>query len=381
MDLDRADRLLARAWWRARKRLVETEGFLEDALAAALEEPDVWPCLVRHLRWEARVPDTAPSVRTQRIVPGGRVDIRLDWPGCAPLILELKVAGPPDAAQVENYLRHGFLVAAIAGTAAPLALDAQYEGTFLGVRTWQSIRTLPLEPAPLVLRQLHRLLDATEVAMPRIEEDALTGMAASWRAWPAFDAWMAQAIDAVQRRLAEADVRLVKSATLEFAHGRYARWLASDTSRDDTLWVGLGLFVGDEVDAPQHPGFPDLLLTVDTDPDGVLGQRLREDAPFHAAVGAWAEEDSADVRQDRIAQGTWQPIQTRASARLLLDAPDQRQAFVEWLVSAAGAWTQHGTIQRLAQLAAESRLAVDMAPEEEEEAPDPYDASGTSSST
>src|SRR5690242_17423010 len=103
----RADDLLARAWRRAIGRQVASEGFLEDALAAALEHPVVWPALAGHLDWQLRdLPLIAPQVQTQNRGTFGRTDIELTWPGTAEptLIFELKVQAPPELEQVQRYL-------------------------------------------------------------------------------------------------------------------------------------------------------------------------------------------------------------------------------------------------------------------------------------
>jgi hypothetical protein len=133
---DRADQLLARAWLRANKRLVETEGFLEDALTAALEDRAVWPHLVEHLGWQGCVPTTPPRLRTQVIIPGGRLDICLDWPNHPSLALELKVHTQAGTMQVEHYLRAGYLVATIARLPGAVPVAAEIAHAFLGSVTW-----------------------------------------------------------------------------------------------------------------------------------------------------------------------------------------------------------------------------------------------------
>jgi hypothetical protein len=354
---ERAEALVARGWRRAQRRALETEGFLEDALVAALEDTAVWRQLVAHLGWAERVPAATPRITTQQVIPGGRFDIRLDWDGHTPLVLELKAGDPPGAAQVEHYLRHGVRVAAIARTPVGPSIDLTLRDWFLGVVTWRQVRELRMPDAPLALRQLHRLLDATEVAMPRIDERTLGAVAASWHAWGLLDAWSRRGIAAVRDVFAASGVVLQLSKTVEDNHGRYAYWLAATANEDHTLWVGAGLYVGDELDPPQEAGYPDLILAVDVPPTGPYGQRLRHDAALAAAAQGWADEalagGTAVLRLDRVGEVTWQPLVARGPGRLVLEAPDQEGAFVGWLTAEATAWVRHGLIQRLAELVPE----------------------------
>jgi hypothetical protein len=228
---ERADNVLARAYWRATQGLLPREGFLEDALAAALEDAEVWARLVDYLGWGQLVPWEAPQVSTQDVVGDGRTDIRLTWPEVPPLVLELKVSDPPTVAQVTKYLEHGARVAAIATYPALLRVAPEHLGRFLGVIIWRRIRDLDWPGAPLILHQLHRLLDQMGVAVPQLTLPALTGMVASASAWNVLDEWSFQSIRAVREVFAQAGMPCEQKDTpkgkvrIEYAHQRYAYWL------------------------------------------------------------------------------------------------------------------------------------------------------------
>ena len=118
--MSRADHLPAKLYARARSGggIVQHEGFLEDALAAALEEPGVWAAIrAAHPDWGA-LPASDPDkpVITQLVAGEGRADIHLTWTTGERLVIELKPWVPPTAAQLERYAKAhpGTLVTAIA---------------------------------------------------------------------------------------------------------------------------------------------------------------------------------------------------------------------------------------------------------------------------
>src|SRR5262245_61309852 len=93
--MDRRAWLLARGWERARQRALQTEGFLEDALASALELPEFWRRFANEMGCAEHVPPEQPEVSTQETVDEGRADIILEWPNGYRLAVELKAGEPP----------------------------------------------------------------------------------------------------------------------------------------------------------------------------------------------------------------------------------------------------------------------------------------------
>lgn len=347
---DRAERLLAHAWQRAKGRLVSTEGFLEDALAAALEAPTIWPALVEYLGWASSgLPAVPPRVRTQRRGDFGRTDIELDWPGwdTATLILELKVQAPAAAEQIGAYLgRAGVRVAAIAAWSneAELraALPAGQAARLLGVVTWNRLRAFAPADPPLILRQLHRLIDALEVAMPRIERQELASLVGSLPAWRACAAWIPVALAGARADCRTAGLTVAAVGGPELDGGWYAGWLdltfaAGATGR---LWVGLILDPDDF--PPLEPGLPDLALHLEID------ARLRE----------WgAAGPASEARSHSRQPGEWAVLTTRAPGGALLAQADQRAWLTAWVRAALGEWVAHSILARIVEVAATAAAA------------------------
>lgn len=359
---DRAEKLIAALWRRATREIRQPEGFLEDALAAILEEPAIWAHLVDHLGWGNIVPRDPPRVSTQDIVADGRTDICLSWSDAPPLVLELKVTDAPRAAQVNTYLATGVRVAAIATYPALLRVTPEYSDRFLGVITWRRIRNLDWPGAPLVLRQLHHLLDHMEVAVPQLTLPALTGMVASASAWDTLDEWSYRSIRAVREVFAQAGMPCEQKDTpkgkvrIEYAHQRYAYWLWPPPWRTDAFSFVAGLFLGRPLETLCIDGVPDLMLTIHVQPESPLGQALRNDNLFRQAVMAWIEQDDqAELREYRPVDGVWEIVRARASSVALLRAPDQGGALVAWMTACAQAWVQHGIVARLAELEYQTR--------------------------
>jgi hypothetical protein len=361
----RADNALAQAYWRATQGLLPREGFLEDALAAVLEDTAVWARLVDHLDWGQLVPREAPQVSTQDVVADGRTDIRLTWPEALPLVLELKVTDPPTVAQMSTYLATGVRVAAVATYPARIPVAPEHMGRFLGVITWRRIRDLDWPGAPLILRQLHHLLDRMEVAVPQLTLPTLTGMVASAPAWDTLDAWSYWSIQAVRDVFAQAGMPCEQKDTpkgrarIEDAHQRYAYWLWPPPWRADMFSFVAGLFLGRPLDPLCIDGMPDLLLAIHVQPESPLGQALRSDSLFRQAVMAWVEQDTEpEQREYRPIDGVWEIVRARASSVALLRAPDQGGALVAWMSACANAWVAHGIIARLAELERQTRPAT-----------------------
>ena len=167
----RARALLSQFYRLAGHGNVPREAFLEAALAAALEDPEVWPRFADASGWARRLGPShltaAPVVSTQDWVAGGRTDIRLSWSDRTPVVLKLKVTDPPTSQQVETYLA-GAHVAAVAKSSVPINVRSHEPYEWLGILTWQFFRDLNWPGAPPVLEQLHQLIDDMEVAVPRI---------------------------------------------------------------------------------------------------------------------------------------------------------------------------------------------------------------------
>ncbi|MFV9505160.1 MAG: hypothetical protein AB4911_11410 [Oscillochloridaceae bacterium umkhey_bin13] len=288
--MSRADALLAKAYRRSTQRLIPAEGFLEDALAAVLEEPSVWPRLVKHLGLEQLVPLKAPFLRTQEHVETGRKDITLIWPERPPLICELKVYEPPSAHQINRYLQLGAEVISIASLPQRIRLEPGRATSYLGVVTWGQLRSLSWPEEPLVVRQLHQLIDAMGVAVPQLSLQSLTGMVTSTPVWSTLDAWSRKGIDAALASLAAAGLHCVlrdrkgQHIRIQYAWQRYGYWMWVSPRRSDSFGIFAGVFLG----RPEVPlcieGIPDLMLAVHVRPDSTLGQQLRSNEVFHTAI-------------------------------------------------------------------------------------------------
>ena len=140
--MSRAEALAAALYRRSIKRKREPEGFLEDALAAALEHPEVWPRLRTLAGWSS-APAELPTVNTQRRIGADRSDVWLEWPRLATLVIELKPWHPPADWQLAKYAGLSRMVTAIAGYARPLAPTA------LPMVTWRQVRQLRWPDQPL----------------------------------------------------------------------------------------------------------------------------------------------------------------------------------------------------------------------------------------
>lgn len=163
--MPRAEYLLAKLWNRVQGGILQKEGVLEDALAAALETPGVWEKVLAHLNFSSELPRDLPRVSTQEIVEEGRTDITLRWPNEYSLNLELKVDDPPGKGQIDRYLRSGSDVIAIARLPGHVDVQELNGHKYLGLLTWSYLRKLDWENAPLEWRQFLRLLDVMGVVV------------------------------------------------------------------------------------------------------------------------------------------------------------------------------------------------------------------------
>lgn len=355
----RQEHLLARFFRYATRANVPREAFLEAALAAALEHPEVWRRFVAKVGWAtldgwAHV-TAPPTVDTQEEVTGGRTDITLRWVGHTPVVLELKIDDPPLAQQVETYLA-GAHVAAVAKYVAHLPVRGHATHRWLGVVPWQRFRELDWPGAPLVLHQLHHLIDTLGVAMPRINLHALSGMLASWDAWNTFDGWSLRAAHTVIQTWAPAGFALVtrnkRQPPIESKYQRYAYLLW----RNPWSWnVQLGAFLGLYVGRPTAPtlveGLPDLLLMLHVSPTSAVATALQRDAAFGAAVSKWLARGGEVTREHLPADSKWEFLRARASVLPLLGAPDQQQAFQDWFKARAAELVEDGIVARVAAVA------------------------------
>ena len=355
--MDRKERLLARGWERARRRVLQTEGFLEDALAAALEVPEFWRRFVELVGLTDVLPAGQPRASTQDSVDEGRTDVTLGWPGGYQLALELKTTEPPAPRQIEGYLRSGLDVLAIAKLSARISVDSPRGRRFFGVVTWTRIRGLDWAGAPLEVRQMHRLLDAAEVVMPEITQSALEGIVASWDTWDALQAWSRKGLEAAQAVLDDGGFKCVmqekarQRVRVDVTHQRLVWWMWPRPWQDDSLAVYAGLFMGRADDPVTHPGLPDLILALHVDPASERGARLRGDRRWTNAATRWASRSSdAVTREFRKAPHVWEILRCRASSREVLGVEDQGMQMIAWMEARAKEWVDEGIAARLAAL-------------------------------
>ncbi len=237
MTMPRADHLLARAWERARQQILPSENFLEDALAAALEHPAVWPRLVSHFDWSDRLPHSAPTVITQRVDTWGRTDIELVWRDRdSPIVVfELKVQAPPTVEQttveqIGRYLaRENNVLIGIGAWSNAAALRAElpiaHVGRLIDVVTWNQLRYLTWNDAPLEFRQFQHLLDAIGVAVPRTDEQQLAGLATALPLFPLLESWIPAGLAEVRDICTRANLTVTRSSRPRFDNGWYAGYL------------------------------------------------------------------------------------------------------------------------------------------------------------
>lgn len=357
--MDRREWLLARSWERARQKVLPTEGFLEDALASALEHPEFWRRFSLEMGWDGHVPPEQPEISTQETLEEGRADITLEWPNGYRLAVELKAGEPPVPAQIERYLRSGLDVLAIAKFPASIKVEAPKPRRFFGVTTWARIRRIDWEDAPLEVQQLHRLLDTTDVVMSQLTRIALEGILTSWDTWKPLTAWSKKGLDAVQRIVSDGGFKCVQQdrarqhVKLDDDHHRLAWWTwPSPWSNDDYFGIYAGLYIGWPDDPVLNPGMPDLVVALHLKPDSVRGARLREDALWTEAARRWsARTTGGSTREFDPAPSTWEILRCRTSTLELLATSDPGSYFVQWMEACATEWVEDGITRRLGEIA------------------------------
>lgn len=299
---------------------------------------------------------------TQDSVDEGRTDIILEWPSGYRLALELKTLDPPEARQVEQYLRSKLDVIAIAKLAADLEITAPLDRRFFGVITWTRVREVDWDGAPLEVRQLHKLLDATGVVMPKLTEAALEGMLVSWNTWDALQAWSRKGAEAVQIVLARGGLTCVQQdkpgqhIKVDMTHQRLAWWMWPPPWGEDALAVYAGLFMGRPNDPVTSANLPDLLIALHVNPASQRGARLRGDAAWTTAAEHWASRAPDGVtREYRPSNDVWDLLRCRASSREIVSAEDPGMAMIKWMSARAQEWVDDGIAKRLAELVNNSK--------------------------
>ncbi len=355
--MQRSDHLLARSWKRASRTVLQTEGFLEDALAAALEAPEFWQRLIAHVGLTEQLPAGQPRVSTQDSVDEGRTDIILEWPSGYRLALELKTLDPPAPGQIERYLRSGLDVIAIAKLPASIKVNASPERRFFGVVTWTRIREIDWAGAPLEVRQLHQLLDITEVVMANVTKSALEGMLASWNTWDALQAWSRKGTEAVQVVLSQGGFKCVQQdkarqhVKVDMTHGRLAWWMWPPPWNEDSLAIYTGLFMGRPNVPVTHSNLPDMMIALHVNPESPRGIRLCADATLTSAAQRWTSRPSDGVtREVRPSPDAWEILRCRASSQELADADEPGMHMIRWMEARAQEWVDDGIAARLSML-------------------------------
>ena len=356
--MDRRIWLLARSWKRAQQRVLQTEGFLEDALASALELPEFWRRFAVEAGCSDHVPPEQPEVTTQETVDEGRTDIIVQWPSGYRLAIELKAGQPPSPDQIERYLRSGLNVLAIAKFPASLKVEAPEHRRFFGVMTWARIRQIDWDGAPLEVQQLHGLLETTDVIMPTITRPALEGFLASWDLWGPMTTWSKKGLDVVQRIVTEGGFKCVQQDRArqhvkpDQDHHRLAWWTWPSPWSDDYFGIYAGLYVGWPDDPVLESGVPDIVVALHLKPDAPRGVRLRQDAALNEAAKRWSlRTDPAITREFDPAPRTWEILRGRTSALHMLSASDPAAYMVQWMEACAIEWVEDGITRRLGEIA------------------------------
>jgi hypothetical protein len=346
--VSQAAHLAARLYRRATSAIVQHEGFLEDALAAALEHPEVWPQLRRLAGW-SELPEGPPeSVATQERVPGGRTDVVLRWANGTGLVIELKAWDPlPDDGKLTHYGSTGHRVTVIAPH------PTVYPAPFLPMLTWARLRALPWPDAPLIWEQLCNLIEAVGVAVPRLEMPAIMGLLPTWTAREVLEGWARPAVEAVQKLLSDAGWSCVvkggaRAERVENDNRRFGFWAWPEPRKDDE-WLGVfcGIYLGDDGSRDVLvPGVPDLRLMVHVNPKHATSAALRSDPAFVAAAKTWARSSDGITRQ--YDPRSWYLLDARESLVVLAPAADQELAFRRWMEARAKELIDAGIVGRLA---------------------------------
>jgi hypothetical protein len=326
---------------------VQREGFLEDALAAALEHPEVWPRLRRLAGWP-ELPEGPPaSVTTQDRLPGGRTDIVLRWANGVSLVIELKAWDPlPTDGKLAHYASTGHRVTVIAPH------PTVYPAPFLPMLTWARLRALVWPGAPLVWQQLCHLIEAIGVAVPRLEMPAIMGLVPAWTARDVLAGWARPALHAVQKQLIEGGWPCVlkggtREERVDDAYNRFGFWTWPAPWKDgECLGVFCGIYLGNETLDVLVSGVPDLRLMVHVNPQHSTAAALRSDPALVAPAASWAGSSGGVTRQ--YDPENWCLLDARESLVTLAPAEDQALAFRAWMVARASELIGAGIVGRLA---------------------------------
>ncbi len=347
--MSRADHLPAKLYARARGGVVQHEGFLEDALAAALELPGVWAELRRsHPAWSVLPSSNPQAVVTQVVAGEGRADIHLSWSGGERLIIELKPWAPPSAEQLERYVKGhpGASVSAIARWSVPYAIAG-----VLPMTTWGELRALTWPEAPPVWRQLHHLIDAVGAAMPNLDPGALAALVPAWDAFDRVTDWMGPAASAVQRRLVKAGAAWVlkedgRREKLQRAHRRLGRFIwPAPFIENENFGLFVGLFAGNASRALRVSDVPDLRFMVNLNHESARASALWHDGPFQDAVHRWELRDDAVLRE--ASSKWWFLLDAREPLDAILGDADHAESFKRWMLARTEELIEDGILARL----------------------------------
>ena len=352
--MSRSDRLAAKLYNRARAGggMVAHEGFLEDALVAALEQPGLWARVrAAHAAWERLPPADPSTVVTQVVSTEGRADIHLRWGLDVELVIELKPWAPPSAEQMGQYVKGhpGALVTAVAQWRADYSDDR-----VLPMTTWGTLRALSWEGEPTAWRQLRHLIDAVGAAMPNLDPNAMRALVPAWDAFDRVTDWLGPAATAVQRRFAKAGAPWVlredgQREKVQRAHRRLGRFIwPAPFVEGENFGLFIGLFAGNQSRDVLKVGVPDLRFMVNLNHEGARAKALWHDGAFQDAVRRW------ELRQDAVAREAsstwWFLLDARQPLDALLNEADQAAAFANWMLARTEELVEDGLLARLATL-------------------------------
>ncbi|MDP3216964.1 MAG: hypothetical protein Q8S73_22830 [Deltaproteobacteria bacterium] len=328
------------------------ELILENALAAAIEAPGVWARLSRAFGWSDRAPASDPRVTTQDLVSGGRTDLRLRWDGAPDLVIELKVAGPPTAEQIEAYFDDHSDVASIAAFSRALEVRAPPGRRFLGIATWRDVVGARWTDAPLEFRQLCGLIEAMEVLVPRFTPSGLTGLVEGWAVRDPLVSCAFEAINAARSKFAHEGLKLERGGKIDerVAYRRFVYWayLPSAWAASGTTGFYTGLSLGRPALGLLAAGVPDMVFCLYVQPGSRHAANLAEDPEWTAAIERWATITAPGVvRTPGKAGGPEDVLCARASAGMLFEVADQQRTFVDWAEARARECVEAGVIARL----------------------------------
>lgn len=354
---NRSEHLLERAWRRSQHDHVEPEGFLEDALAAALEIPDVWRMLQQDLGWN--LPDRPPLVTTQDSVGEKRSDIRLTWskePVRTEVVLELKAWNPPTSDQLARYCEDGAVrVASISSVAC--RFSAKW---FLGSITWAELRQIHWPDAPLQWKQLMALIDVMGVAVPPLDRRCFESLGLTLHAWGNIEGWVRAGTKHAAAVLTQASSVAWGTPTgnreMDRSWQRFAAWTWPGRWAQDSFSIYTGLFFGRPA-GHGHPdryclieGLPDLVVSTHLSPTSPRAETLAANSVYQQAVSRWLNRKGGPIRE--FCPSAHEFLAARVSSSILLDQADQRKAFLAFVDTCLMEWKEDGVLSCLAEVSA-----------------------------